>query len=322
MGYGQKANLGIIFQNSFGTVGDTGSAHFIPLLSENLKLNIPPMYSENMRGVIDEGDTYEGPRTVDGEIATEAMPEPAAVLFKTVLEETAKVTSDDLQTRTFKPRVSDFDEVSANNPFTAYAYRDTGSAQLFYDLNGSGLEIGIANGEFLKLKTTIVGGQYSEIANVAAAYPTGKRWTWDVASTTVGGSAVPELMDLTIVLDDGALEAIHVLNASKYPNRIKRTNWRTIAVNGTLKFDNQTEYQQFISQSERELIVHCEGNVEIQSGYYDSITIKLPLLRYEEAQPTVEGPGQIEMSFTARGKYSVDSGTALEITHVSTLANL
>jgi hypothetical protein len=129
-------------------------------------------------------------------------------------------------------------------------------------------------------------------------------------------------MNLTIALDDGGLEAMHNLNASKYPNRIKRTGFRNIAVDGTLKFDNQEQYQNFINQNEQEMVVHCQGVTEIQSGYYDSVTIKLPKLRYEEAGPAAEGPGQIEMAVTARGKYSADSGTSLEITHVSTLANL
>lgn len=321
MSYGQKSVVGVIFQNSYGTAGSVSSIHFIPFLSENLKLNIPPMYSENIRGVFDEGDTYEGPRTVDGDIETEAQPIAVGAMLKTVLEETANVNSGAIYTRTFKPRTSDFggdDGPTANNPVTIYTYLDTGSAMLYSDMNGSALELSLANGEFLKAKVSFVGGTFQQNAAAAASFPSGKRWTWDTASVTFGGSAVDEVMDLTITIDDGALSAMHTLNNSKYPARVKRTGFRTISVDGTLKFDTQSEYQQFISQSERELIVHCKGVTEIQSGYYESITVKLPLMRYEEAAPTAEGPGQIEMAVTARGKYSVTSGTGLEITHVST----
>lgn len=321
MSYGQKSAVGIIFQNSYGTAGSVSSIHFIPFLSETLKLNKPPLYSENMRGIFDEGDTYEGPNTVEGDIETEAQPIALGAMIKTVMEEVTVVTSGSVYTRTFKPRTSDFggdDGPTANNPVTIYTYLDTGSAMLYSDMNGSILELSLANGEFLKAKVSFVGGTFQQNASAAASFPSGKRWTWDTASVSFGGTAVDEVMNLTITLDDGALQAMHTLNNSKYPARVKRTGFRTIAISGTLKFDTQSEYQEFISQSERALVVHCQGTTQIQSGYYESITLKLPTMRYEEASPTAEGPGQIEMSITARGKYSVTSGTAYEITHVST----
>ena len=321
MPYGQKSNMGIIFQDSYGTAGDVNSIHFIPNLSESLKLMIPPLISENMRGVFDEGDAYEGARTVEGSIDCEAQPIPLGVLFKSILEETSNVNSSGIYTRTFKPRVSDFDSLSANNPVTAYAYRDTGSAMLYSDLNGAMLELGIANGEFLKAKVDFVGGEFSQNASVAASYPTGKRWTWDTTSVSLGGAAISEVMDMTISLDDGGLEASHTLNGSKYPSRIKRTAMRAISVSGTLKFEDQTEFQEFLTQSERELIMTFTGPTEVQSGYYETLTIKLPKLRYEEAAPTAEGAGYLELSVTAKGKYSVDSGSSMEITLINTQAS-
>lgn len=318
MAYGQKSTLGIIFQDSYGNVGNVNSVHWIPFLSETLGLNIPPMYSENIHGVFDEGESYEGPRTADGEIDAEAQPLALGVMFKSVLEEISAVQSDGLYTRTFKPRVSDFDEISANNPVTGYAYLDTGSAMLYSDLNGATLELGIANGEFFKAKVGYVGGNFSQNAAVAASFPLGKRWTWDQTSVSLGGAGITEVVNMTITLDDGGLEAMHTVRTSKYPSRIKRTAWRTISVDGTLKFDNQDEYQQFVAQSERELTMTFTGITEIQSGYFESATIKLPKLRYEEAKPTAEGPGEIEMSVTGRGKYSIESGTSLELVLVNT----
>lgn len=319
-GYGQKTIVGITFQNSFGTAGSVDSIHFLPFLTEDLKLNAPDMYSNNMRGIFDEGDSFAAPRTVDGTIATEPQPIPLGAMLKTVLEETASVQSGGIYTRTFKPRTSDFDEVAANNPVTAYVYRDTGSAFIYSDLNGATLELGIANGEFLNVNVGFVGGNFSQNAAVAASLPQGKRWTWDTTSVTFTDSVFGNAMDVTITLDDGALEAQHTLNASLYPSRIKRTGFRNIAISGTFKFDNQNEYQEFLSKSERELTLHFQGATEIQSGYFDSMTVQLPLMRYEEMAPAASGPGQIEVALTARGKYSVTSGTAMQITLVNTQA--
>lgn len=316
MTYGMKSNIALTFQNSFDSVGDVSSGHFIPFLSEALALKIPPKYSENMRGVFDEGDTYEGPRMVEGDINCEAQIVPAGAMLKAMFAETI-VNSDSLYTRTFKPRQSDWDEKSANHPVTVYKYLDTGSAMQYYNLNAATMEINIAQGEFLQMTAGFVGGAFQQVANVAASLPTGKRFTWNVASLSVDGSALGNLMDLTITVDDGALEATHTLNNSKYPSRVKRTGFRTIAVEGTIKFDNQDEYQQFLSQSERKLVAHFEGPTEIQSGYNEGLTIQLPALRYEEFEPAAGGPGQIEVGITARGKYHVGSGSALEITHYS-----
>lgn len=323
MAYGQNSNVGIMFQDSYHT--DTSSmnfvassVHWIPFLSDSVKLNKPPLYSENIRGIYDEGDSYEGPNTVDGEIQAEAQPIAVGAMLQCALQRTTTMV-DSVYQHVYKPRTSEHSELSANQPFTHYAYLDTGSAFLHQNLNAGTLELGIANGEFFKVKIGVVGGWFEQVAASGATYETGKRWTWDTASLSFGGAAVAEIADLTITMDE-ALEAQHTINNSLYPSRIKRAGFRTFTVDGTIKFDNQDEYQQFISQSERELDITFTGPTQIASGYYETLRIKLPAMRYEDYGPTAEGPGLIEASFTARGKYHAWSGTALEVTLVNTQA--
>lgn len=316
--YGQKANVAISFQNSFGTPL-TNSQYFIPRVSGGLALDIPDLVSENQRGVFDEGDSYEGPRSVSGDLETEAMPIPLGVLLKCVMGEPTTVQSTGIYAHTFKPRLSDWDETAANIPVTYEQDLDTGSAQQFFDLNGNTLELGISAGELLKAKVGFVGGNFQQNAAAAATYPTGKRWTWDATSVSIGGSAQPQLMDMTISLDE-SLEAQHVLNNSKYPGRIKHTGNRSITIGGTMKFDNQNEYQEYLSQSERELVINFQGVTEIQSGYYDLVEIKVPLMRHTDFKPMASGPGPIEVGFSSKGKYSTSSATALQITLTNTQA--
>ena len=64
--------------------------------------------------------------------------------------------------------------------------------------------------------------------------------------------------------------------------------------------------------------MHFEGNVEVQSGFNESITITLPGLRYTEFPPAAGAPGEIEVSFSADAKYHVGSATAMEVTVVNT----
>ena len=320
MSYGQNANVGIIFQNSFGTVGDVGSVHYLPILSETIARKKPGLRSQSMRGIIDAGDMYEGPNMNEGEIEIEAQPIPMGALLKTVLGDPTTVQSGGIYTHTYQPRTSDWDEVSAVEPTTIYKYMEVGSAMMFYDMNGTMLEMNVANGEFLKMKVGFVGASFLQDSNTAATYPAGRKFTWDQTSVSMGGSSVSEIEALTITLEENR-EAMHTLNNTRDPSRIKHSDFRTLAIEGTIKFDNQTEYQQFLTQSERELIVHFVNSAtEIQSGYNESLTIQVPLMRYEEFEPVNNGPGQVSVGFTANGIYSTTSATMLQITLVNTQA--
>lgn len=315
---GELTDLGICFQNSFGTL-NTSSMHWIPFTSEGLGLNIPPVVSENMRGVFDEGDTYEGPRTVDGEIDCEAQPVPLGALLKAVMGNPTSVQSGGIYTHTFEPRTSDFDAKAANIPVTAVKQFDTGSSQVFSDLNGNELELTLSQGALVKAKVGFVGGSFTQQAPIAVSLPGGKRWTWDTVSMAINGTANVDFSELTITLNE-SLEAMHTLNGSKYPSRVKRTGARTVAIAGTLKFDSQDEYQAYIAQSERSLDVTMTGVTQIQSGYYDKIRIQTPLMRYSEAKPVVGARGQIELSINAMAKYSTTSLTSIRVTLTNTKA--
>jgi len=318
MAYGQSSNIGISFQDSYGTLL-TSSVYWMPHVSDGVGLNIEQLTSEESRGIYDMGDAYTGKKSVDGDLSLDVQPIPIGVIFQAIFGEPTTVTSGAVQSHTFKPRTADWDALSANNPFTYHQYLDTGSAQLFSDMNASTLEISVSQGELLKMSMGMVGGSYSQIANLTPSYPNGEHFTWDTTSISLGGSGKTEIMDLTINIDE-SLEAMHTLNGSKYPSRIKRTGFRSIECNGTLKFDDQTEYQEFITQTERELIATFTGATEIQSGYYDMIEIKLPKLRYGELKPVAGGAGEMEVSFTGAAKYSVDSATSMQVLLVNTQA--
>lgn len=316
MSYGQKSNIGICFQDSYGTA-KTNSMHWLPHSDDSVSLKKEQVKAAGMRGIFEEGDSYEGKNTVDGDTGTEVQAIPLGAMLKAIFGQATLVTSGALYKHTYKPATADFDELSSGIPVTLHQYLDTGSAELFYDLNGKTLELSMANGELMMAKLGWVGGSFSQVANLTALYPTGKHFTFDVASLSIGGSAKAEIQDLTLTVDEGR-EPVHTFNNSLYPSRIKRTAQRGITVSGTIKFDNQTEYQQFLSQSERQLVLHYEGNVEVQSGFNESITMTIPGLRYTEFGPNAGGAGEIEVGFNADAKYHAGSGTALQITVVNT----
>lgn len=319
MTYGMRASLGLNFQNSYGTAL-TSSLYWLPFMSEGVTLTKNQLVSQALRGVYDEGAHYEGTNEIAGDIEMEANPLSLGVFLKALCGNPTTVTSGGVYTHTFKPRTSDFDQYALGIPFTLVKNTgDTGSMHQYYDLVATALNLSVANGEFLKTTLSVLGGKFAQVGSIAPSYPGESKWTWDVTSVSVAGTANGDIKELGLTLDETG-ENHYTLNGSKYPSRTKRSGFRTLAIDGTLVFENQTEYQQFISQSERALIVHLRTGNQIQSGYYEAFTIKVPGLRYAEFPITADGPGKIEAAFSAKGVYSVSSQTAIEFVLVNTQA--
>jgi len=318
--YGQTAHLAIGFQNSFGTA-KVDSLFTIPFTDESVALEQEQLIDPNMRGVFDEGDHYTGKSQCPGDVGATAQPIPLGALLKSVLgpPTSTKEASADVYQHVFTPRTDDFDDFAANVPVTLYKYLQTGSAQLFYDLVGTTLELDMPNGDFLKAKVTFAGGNFDQQANVTPTYPVGKRWTWDVTSVTIGGSAQPMISALNIK-DEENIGPEWSLDPArgKFPRFVKRTGERVTTISGTLRFSDTNEFDEWVSQSERELVAYLKGPTTISSGYQDAVKVEVPMFRYSEFKPNAGGNGPIDVSFTAKGVYSVDSGFPFRITLTNT----
>lgn len=320
MSYGMKSSLGINFQNSYGTTL-TSSIYWLPYLSEGLTLKKEQLISEGRRGIFDEGASYEGMNSIEGDIEVEAHPVTLGVLLKAAFGAPSTVTSTGVYTHTFKPRTSDFDAYAANIPLSIVRVPDdTGSAHQYYDMVASKISFGVANGEFQKVTMSVIGGKYSQVAAPTVTLPTGDtNFTWAVASLSLGGPANADMKELTVEVDE-SLENIFTLNSAKTPSRTKRTGYRVINISGTLVFDNQTEYQKFVAQSDQALILTMTTATQIQSGYYESFTVKAPRLRYTEFPISAGDAGKMEVGFTSKADYSTTSATALELVLVNSKA--
>ncbi len=316
-GYGQEGTLQLQFQNSFGTQL-TNSLEPIQIISESIVVEKPPLISQEMKGIFDEGPSYEGLNSIAGDLQIEINNTTLGFLCRAVLGEATVVSSDGLRTHTFKPATTDFDEFSARTPFTVVKdLSDAGSAQVLYDLVGSTLELSVANGELVKATMGVVGGKYLQEAATTPTFTVDSGWTWDVGSFSLGGAAISDLADLTVSVDN-ALANRHTINGNKTPSHTKRDGFRTVAINGTMIFTNQTEYQKFIAQSEERLSLFLATGTEAQSGYNESLEIIAPAFRYTAFAPTLGGPNLIEVGFEGMAKYHTGSGTALQITLVNT----
>lgn len=313
MSYGQDTRIAISFQNSYGTA-NVGSLHHMEPISESVNLAKAQLTQKGLRGLYDEGAAQEGINTVAGDLIIEAKANALGVLLAATNNLSATVTSAALYTHTFKPRTADHSIPSAEKPFTYLKYLgDTGSAHQYSDLNANNLELAISNGELLTAKIGIVGGSFARIAAVAATYSQSNAIDWSVSSASCGGVALSGIKQLTVT-QDNKLAAKHYLDTDKFPARIKRTDKRTISVSGTLVFDDQVEFNEFIAQSEQRLFINLVGTSNVQSGYPESLLIDIPSMRYTEFPIPVGGAGELELSFKAAAKYNVGSATAITYT--------
>lgn len=322
MPYGQDAKLGIAFQTSHGTVvSDTGSFYPMPFLSESITPKYPELLSLNMEGRFDEGEAYSGARTVGGTLTMEAQPITVGVLLKTICGSATVVQSDGIYSHTYKPRTSDFDANVIGEPMTIYKnLADGATVPIYRDCVATRIELSVSNGEFLLAGLDVTGGVVdTKIASADIGEAVGKKWTWDVTSLQLGGSANTDFADLTIQIDEQASER-HVLQTSRDPARVKRDGRRQIRVNGTVRFEDQTEYDLFLAQTTQALRITMTGPVEIQSGYYDVLDIIVPSFKYLTYPVEFSDASELMVSFDGKAEYHAGSGTSIAITLTNTQA--
>lgn len=322
---GLKAVVGLAAQNSYGTAPAVGSLMFLPILSETIDPNIPPLYPNDFTGVLEEAHEVEqGASTIAGDLTLNAGPITLGQLLKAAIGDPTTAVAGSSYQHTFVPRSGDFDIYSAQRPFAIYkGWSGVNTAELFYDMALNTLELSVAAGELLKVKGGFVGGKQSDVAPIVPSYPAGRRIPWDVASIQVGSStgmaAHPEFRSLTVTIDNG-IEAKHTLSGLQYPARNERTAFRKISIAGTLLFDSRLEYDAFINQTERRFIATFVSKDTIMTNTRNVLQIDIPSLRYKEGKKPTGGPGRIELQVSGDAVYNSGSGHAFKVTLSNTYA--
>jgi len=328
MPYGQNAKVGLAFQNSHGdAVTDIGSFYTMPFLSEAVTPDVPELLSLNMEGRFDEGEAYSGARNVAGTISNESQPETLGFMLKAICGSDTTVSNStalgEFWDHTFQPRTSDFDTNVIGQPITMHKnLADGGQVPVYQDLVATRLEIAVANGEFLTAALALTGGVVgTKVASQTLTAAIGKKWTWDVTSIELGGSANTEFADVTVIIDEQATPR-WTLKTSKDPARVKRDAKRQIRINGTVKFTDQTEYDLFLASTAQEFKMTMNGTVEIRSGYYDVLGIDVPAFKYLAYPVEFSDPAELMVAFSGKADYHTGSGTSIEITLTNTRENI
>lgn len=325
MPYGQNAKIGVAFQTSHGTPAtDVGSFYPMPFLSESITPDVPELISQNMQGRFDEGEGYAGARNVAGTITNESQPISLGVALKAICGTPTLVTSAAITAHTFLPAIDDFDSNVINIPMTMHKnLADGGQVPVFQDIVATRMELKVANGEFLTAALNYTGGSVAAKTtsqDFGTLGITGKKWTWDVTSVQLGGAANVEFAELTVIQDEQASPR-WTLQTTRDPARVKRDGFRQVRINGTIRFMDQTEYDNFLALTTQNLKVTMTGPTEIQSGYYDTLTIEAPNFKYLSYPLNFSDPSELLVSFEGKADYNVGSGHSIKYTLINTQDN-
>lgn len=317
--YGQNAVIGLAFQNSWGTAAAVGSLHHIPILNEDIGLAQDDLISQNLTTRLDENDAYSGQRRFDGTLECEAQPKAIGAILKAAINDpTTTPSGTALGTHVFNPRNGDWDGRAPNRPFSYYKYLGVlGSAQLFYDLVGTRMELQLSAGGFLIARMGVAAGKTSAVASQALTLDTTKRWTWNNASLSLNSVATIDISDFTLTHDEG-IEARWLLDGSLYANRGRRNTARTVRVAGTLILQNLAEMDNFAAETVQPFVITLQGTEAIQSGYVNTLKIDMPSFKWLELKPRIQGAGEVQVSFTGKAQYHAGSGRSVQYTLINT----
>lgn len=306
--------LGISRQNSFGTA--TNSWDYIPIVNESLTDNIEQLVQENMFARFEEGPTQEGMLTVTGDIVFEPEPIMLGHILRGITGQASSTLVDSVTTWEFTPTQTDFDDKTALPPYTFQIYRDVGSAYQFTDGIFNALSIEINGNAIVRATASVIARTSSLTPKTTPAFPTGDPWTWDTASISIAGAANADMETVTIGVENN-VEGVALLDTTKRHGKYKRTGFRTFAFGGTMDFCDQTEYNNFRSQTEQKFITTLTGQTLTTSQTVE-LQFEMPLVRYTTYAANAAGPGRISATFEGNAKYDTNSLYAMRTTLVNT----
>jgi hypothetical protein len=318
MAYGQEGHIGVGFQDSLGTA-NVDSFDYMPFISETLTENIEDLISESLSSRLEEPDAYEGMHANEGEIAMEVHPHNIGKFLKAWAGQESVSYTVSMYSHNMVPLSNDWeDERAALQPMTIEVYRDTGSAYQYFDMMCNQLTFEISQGAIYKCTAGMIGAQFAWMAKTTPSYETGSYYTWDTVSVSLAGSAVSDIAELSITLNNN-LEGKAYLDGNKYHSRILRREYRTIELSGTMLLVGDAEARVYRARTGQRLVVSATDPTTVMLDH-NRLEIDIPQMRYTSFPANIAGPQLVEISFDAKGGYDSTSSYAVQFTLTNTTA--
>lgn len=313
-GAGFGGYIGFAKESSGGT--PVAATDFIEAFSESLSMNMDRFETANIvGGQYYEADDMAGVRRVSGDIVFAAHPEDMGLLLwaATGVQSNTEVLSGYLHTHEFTMRTSDFDESFAQDPLTFEIFRDVTSANQYSGACIGGITFNAVPNQDLRVTCNVMAKGHAVAAAQTATFTNSPidPFAFDTCSLSFGGSAIALVEALTVSVDS-QLEGVASLNASSLIRGIRRTGPQLIRASGTIAFENLTDYNRFVQQSEFAIA----ANFTRADSF--SFLIELPRVVYTTFPLGIGGRERITVDFEGQGRYHTGSGNAIKFSLTNT----
>jgi hypothetical protein len=165
-------------------------------------------------------------------------------------------------------------------------------------------------------------GVYSGTTLEGLSTPTGANvFTWQEGTITVGGSAI-DVSDVTIGVDNALNTDRYFIRAGQGKKEPKQDGKREISWSFTTNYDNNTFWEKVSSATAAGTYAVLNAKwvgltmIPGTTTKYPTLEINIPVARFDEGGPTVEGASMLEQSFSGVGLYD-GTNSAITITYTS-----
>jgi hypothetical protein len=317
MGYGFEGHIGLGKETTWGSAA--AITDYVEALSENVALTIERFTHKNIIGTLAEPDDTAGLRRVAGGITFAAHPVAVGYFLNSALSNfgATEVTSGILYSTLFKTGSGDFSSASPVVPYTFEIYRGVTSSQQYTGCVVNALNITFNSNGAVMCEAQMLGrGHTAAMSRSTPTFPgsPSKPFTFDTCSLSLGGAANVNIETLTIGINNN-LEGISALNLTTDIAKVRRNNHQMVNVSGVLDFADNTEYLNFVNQTEQRLAV----SVTKASSF--KMVVDIPRMVYTTFPLAIPGKERLTIGFEGKGFYSTGSGTAIAVTLTTVKSN-
>lgn len=333
MAVGMTAFVAVGVESSGGTASYSVSpVAFLPFVSETLTQGKSTLDSQAITGLFDVLQRCDGPDNIGGSITVEVQPSTIGYLLRSVFDTCTAAAADDaandwrsiqssfanVYVHQFIAKQAIFQSGSGSDLPTLTLHKYLGpsassdSSFAFYQMAGSQMELTCDVGNYARATFDFVGKNAGKTARVTPSTPEQVCMTGVQCSVSIDGAGNASFETVTVRLNNN-LEQKFLLNGSAQAELLRRTNFRTVEVNGTMSFQDHTQSARFLASSLGQLKVILTSDTNMATGHPHQLQITVPQFRYTALNPQVGGPGYISVPFQGVGEYHTGSGTALEI---------
>ena len=308
MSYGMNGFAALGKETTWGTA--VAVTDYMQVMNESLQSQYDRFDTRNAINAMYEPDRSRGLLRVSGGVSMAAFPNALAHLAKAAMTVNSGtvVLSGYLYTNRFVTPQADFAADAALTPYTLEVFRDVTSSQRYIGMMLNRLQLSVAPNQPLMMTSDWLGKSQTQLQKTAASFPGSpvNPFMFDSASISLGGSATSRIEALTISIDN-QLEGIPALNNSNEIARIRRRGPQIIRVQGTLDFQDITEFLDFTNETERAL------KIAFFSTQSFNAEIHVPRMVYTAFPPNIRGRDRLTVPFQGEAKYLTTSATALGI---------